>query len=264
MIRLIACDIDGTLLFGAQREIAPAVFREIRRLLDRGVLFCPASGRQYSSMRRLFAPVADRLTYLCENGGVLYGPGDPGPVLDKVPLDRAFALELGHAILNTPDCEVLISGADTSYLCPKQGDMVPLIRDFVGNNVAVVSAPEDVGEDILKVSAYCRPGARTLWERLAPLGAGRCAAAVAGERWVDFTRADKGVGLTRLCAALGMDLAETAAIGDNYNDLPMLTLAGEPYIMDSAAPELLARFSRRCHRVEDTLREIAERREEKC
>jgi hypothetical protein len=261
VIRLIACDIDGTLLHGAQRDIDPAALREIGRLLDLGVRFCPASGRQYSSLRRLFAPVADRLTYLCENGAVLYGPGDPGPILGKVPMDRALALELAHAILDRPDCEVLISGANTSYLCPKAEDVVVHVRDFVGNNVALVPTPEGVEEDILKVSAYCLQGVGPVWPQLAPLGEGRCAAAVAGEKWVDFTCADKGVGLLRLCAALGIDPADTLAIGDNYNDLPMLEAAGRPYIMDNAAPDLRARFSRHCRRVEDILQTIPEREE---
>ena len=80
MTRLVACDIDGTLLDGST-AIAPAVFTQIRRLSRLGVYFCPASGRQYSSLRRLFAPVAGQLSCLCENGAVVFGPGDPGPIL---------------------------------------------------------------------------------------------------------------------------------------------------------------------------------------
>ena len=94
MIRLIACDIDGTLLPEGSTELEPAVYTQIRRLSERGIFFCPASGRQYSSLRRLFAPVADQLFYLCENGAVVYGPGHPGPVLCKTSMPRARALEL--------------------------------------------------------------------------------------------------------------------------------------------------------------------------
>ena len=50
MTRLVACDIDGTLLDGST-AIAPAVFTQIRRLSRLGVYFCPASGRQYSSLQ---------------------------------------------------------------------------------------------------------------------------------------------------------------------------------------------------------------------
>lgn len=88
MTRLVACDIDGTLLDGST-AIAPAVFTQIRRLSRLGVYFCPASGRQYSSLRRLFAPVDGQLSCLCENGAVVFGPGDPGPILSiAIPQSR--------------------------------------------------------------------------------------------------------------------------------------------------------------------------------
>ena len=256
MIRLIASDIDGTLLHGEETAISPVIFREIRRLREKGILFCPASGRQYSSLRRLFAPVADQLLYLCENGAVVYGPGRPGPVLCKTPMPRDRGLELCRDIMALPQCEVLISGADTSYLCPKQADFADHIRYFVGNNTALLSAPEEVGEEILKVSAYCRTGAVQTEPLLSPKWGREFQCAVAGEKWLDFTLADKGTGLQKLCAAVGIPPEETAAFGDNYNDLPMLRLAGAPYIMDNAAPELRRQFSRHCRRVEEILRTL--------
>ena len=253
MIRLVACDIDGTLLQGDETAISPELFCQIDRLADRGVLFCPASGRQYSSLRRLFAPAADRLSYLCENGAVVYGPGSPGPVLGRTAMDRAAALALCREILALPRCEVLISGADTSYLCPKAGDFVDHIRYFVGNNVSILAGPEEMAEDFLKVSAYCRDGAAGVEPLLAPRWGKRFCCAVAGERWLDFTLADKGIGLRQLCAALGVELEEVAAFGDNYNDLPMLRLAGRPYIMASAAPPLREQFPVCPGRVEEVL-----------
>ena len=81
---------------------------------------------------------------------------------------REQALALCRDILALPRCEVLISGANTSYLCPKQSDVVSLMRDFVGNNVALLSAPEETPEAIVKVSAYCRDGAAAVEPLLAP------------------------------------------------------------------------------------------------
>lgn len=256
MIRLIASDIDGTLLHGEQTEISPVIFQEIHRLRQAGILFCPASGRQYSSLRRLFAPVADELIYLCENGAVIYGPGNPGPVLCKTPMPRARALELCEEIMAQPGCEVLISGADTSYLCPKRPDIVEHIRYFVGNNTVLLSSPEEMEEDILKVSAYCREGAVAVEPVLSPGWGKKFRCAVAGEKWLDFTLADKGTGLSQLCSALNISPEETAAFGDNYNDLPMLRLVGFPYLMENSAEELRQQFPRRCRRVEDVLATI--------
>lgn len=71
-IKLICSDIDGTLLQYGRKELEGEIFEQIRELHRRGILFCPASGRQYTSMRKLFAPVADCCVFLCENGGVIY------------------------------------------------------------------------------------------------------------------------------------------------------------------------------------------------
>ena len=56
MIKLIASDIDGTLLFDRLDSVAPVIFDEIERLKRKGIRFCPTSGRRLESLRRLFAP----------------------------------------------------------------------------------------------------------------------------------------------------------------------------------------------------------------
>ncbi|MDE6281011.1 MAG: Cof-type HAD-IIB family hydrolase [Oscillospiraceae bacterium] len=257
MIRLIASDIDGTLLPYGEHTIPDEVFEEIHRLERKGILFCPASGRQYTSLRRLFTPVADRVPFLCENGAEVYGPGSPGPVLGKTVMERERALALCRDIVDAPGLEVLISGADISYLCPKGDAIAPLVRDFVGNNTVLLSTPEDVPEDIIKVSAYCPEGNPS--EVLAELGPkwGQVfQATVAGEVWLDFTLADKGMGLTQLCAALGIGLDEVMAFGDNFNDESMLSIAGQPWIMADAAPALREHFPNHCKRVVDVLRTL--------
>ncbi len=254
MIRMIASDIDGTLLPVGDAAIDPAVFEEIRRLRRKGIRFCPASGRQFTSMRRLFAPVAGEIGYISENGAAAFGPGDPNPVLNKFAMDRDAAIELCHDIIDRPDCDVLISGLDTSYLCPKSEDIVALMRDVKHNNIAIVERPEDVPEDILKIAAFCRSGAEAMEPVFAPRWEDRCSIAVAGAEWLDFNQTDKGEGLLRLCAALGIDRSEVAAFGDNFNDLAMLRAVGHPYIMENAAVELRGMFPDHCRRVVDVLR----------
>ena len=57
-IRLVCIDLDGTLLQYGKKNWGE-IFDQIRALHDQGIIFCPASGRQYASLRKLFAPVAD-------------------------------------------------------------------------------------------------------------------------------------------------------------------------------------------------------------
>lgn len=257
MLRLIASDIDGTLLQNGAVEIPEELFAEIDRLAGKGILFCPASGRQYHSLRRLFAPVADRVPYVCENGAIVFGMGSPGPVLGRTVMERALAIQLCRNIMAQPEAEVLVSGQDACYVCPKKVDMVSLVRDGLGNKTVVLNTLEDMPEEIIKVSAYC-PHRRLEETRLALVFRWERAfhAAVAGEEWLDFTLADKGTGLAQLCGALGIGMADVMAFGDNYNDLPMLEKVGQPYLVETAAPDLRKRIPGSCVSVLDVLRSL--------
>lgn len=61
MIKLIASDIDGTLLPKGQKTIDEDTLRVVSEILDNGIEFCAISGRPRNSVMNLFAPVADRI-----------------------------------------------------------------------------------------------------------------------------------------------------------------------------------------------------------
>lgn len=71
MIRLIATDLDGTLLQkdGTLPEGTFEVVDELKRL---GIRFAASSGRQYGNLRRLFGPVAADMAFVCENGRTVH------------------------------------------------------------------------------------------------------------------------------------------------------------------------------------------------
>lgn len=255
MVKLIVCDIDGTLIPYGQPGMDGAIFPLIRGLQSRGIQFCPASGRQFHSLRALFAPVAEELVYLCENGAVLYGPGseEAAPVLGKTAMPRGEAVALAEAILAEPGCEVLISGANTSYVCGCGEAYIRYMRDFKGNRVAVLERPADVPEELIKVSAYCPGGLEGPSARFGPRWGEALHMVPGGPDWLDFSLSDKGTGLAQLCGALGVAPAETLAFGDNWNDEPMLSKAGRAYLMEGADPVLLARFPRHCASVAEVL-----------
>lgn len=250
MVKLIASDIDGTLLSYGETALPPALFGLIRRLGAAGVLFCPASGRQYHSLRQLFAPVADEVCFLCENGAVVFGPGteESAPVLSKTPMPREEALALVRDIMALPESHALVSGRNVSYLPRWPEKLAADFRYWTGNLVQPADRAEDIPEDIIKVSACC-PSPAAAAEALGPRWGERFHMAEAGPIWLDFTLSDKGTGLRGLCRSLGVDTAEVMAFGDNWNDVPMLESAGEPWLMAAAAPALRERFPRQCESV---------------
>ena len=75
-IRLVVADMDGTLLDERSR-IPDGFWPMLARLKRRGVEFVPASGRQYATLRNMFAGKAaeildgGELSYIAENGNVV-------------------------------------------------------------------------------------------------------------------------------------------------------------------------------------------------
>ena len=63
MIKLIASDIDGTLLTNHGQIVPERTADLIRRLIDKGIYFTAASGRQYSNLRRMFDPISENICY---------------------------------------------------------------------------------------------------------------------------------------------------------------------------------------------------------
>lgn len=255
-IRLIASDMDGTLLQEYGAKCSDELFELICRLEEKGVCFVAASGRQYTNLQRLFAPVDDKMIYLCENGALVMRQNR---ALVKRYFEDGLALELCHAVYEQPECEVLISGERTSYLIPKQSSFVTYIRDEVGNDITVIDKPECISEPILKVSFYTkrqyRDGAtQALQERFGD----RCQVMTSGNEWVDFAPfgTNKGLILEELGKQLGIESEEMAAFGDNENDRSMLELVGHPYIMENCNPSIRNIPGARCRRVETELQKI--------
>ncbi len=257
-IKLIASDLDGTLLLNEARQCNAELFSIIEALVDKGVYFLPASGRQYPNMRRLFAPVDEKLMYLCENGALVMHLNRP---IVKNVFEDGLALDICHAVYEHPACEVLISGERTSYLIPKDRNFISYMRDFVGNNVAIVDAPERIEEPIIKIAYYAKP---QLCDQAAAdfkaLFGERCLMFTSGNVWVDFAPlgTSKGSALKSIGELLGILPEEMVAFGDNENDRTMLEFVGHPYIMEHCNPSLLDIEAKRCSKVEDALREILE------
>lgn len=253
--KLICSDIDGTLIPYGESVLPGELFPLIRRLGEAGILFCPASGRQYHSLRRLFAPVCDEVCFLCENGAVIFGPGteETAPVLSKTVIPRADALALARDMMAVPGVDTCISGLNTTYLPHASAAMMADMENRLGNRVKAIRDPEEITEDIIKISVFCPVSLEPAKAALGPRWGEQYHMAEAGPVWIDFTLADKGTGIQGLCGALAIDPGEVWAFGDNWNDVSMLERVGTPWIMSRAAAQLRERFPRRCENVLDEL-----------
>lgn len=233
-LKLIACDLDGTLLLNGAQSLRADTCGLIQGLLNMGILFFAASGRQYTNLRRLFEPVKEKIGYLCENGCVSFYHGE---TLQKDLMERALAHEIITAIQQKEGAEVLVSGVMVSYLQPKDMRYYYHMRDVVRNDVVIVPNLLDTGEEYMKVSAYEEGGVKdeTYWqERFGD----RCTVVTGGNDWLDMMpkNVNKASALRGILGKLGIAPEECMAIGDNDNDREMLALVGFPVAVTSARP----------------------------
>ena len=232
-IRLIAVDMDGSLLDDEKR-----MHDDFWPLLDeldrRGILLCPASGRQYASLRRQLG--RDDLVYIAENGALRRAARRARSAWTAGPLGTARTASDGRSATH------LDLG---TVLCGKRSAYVERTDDaFLDQTHAVLRAPRGVDDlltvddDILKVAVYDfgsagrAPG--PLLERFAAL--------VSGKHWVDVMSptADKGHALRAVQDPLGITADHTMAFGDYLNDVGMLDVASFSFAMDNAHPDVRA------------------------
>ena len=106
MIKLIASDLDGTLLQGGAQELGSRAVQLIHELTQKGIHFVAASGRQYSNERRLFAPIRDEISYIAENGSICIHNGQ---VISRTVIEDGLARRIIREIKKEANFELLVS-----------------------------------------------------------------------------------------------------------------------------------------------------------
>lgn len=252
MIKLIVSDIDNTILVDGKREVSKELLSLIDQLCDSGVIVAVASGRQYPNMKRLFGPVADKVHFISENGAfVAY----KDQILYEDEIDRKLALRIMEDIYAMPNCEVLASSKEISYLKPKNESYLHRIKDVVKNKVVVVNDFNEIKEPLLKIAVCDMSGIDNSKEHFINKFSKELQTVVSGKLYLDFNNfgTNKGMAISMLQEKYGVTAKETAAFGDSYNDIEMLLRAEYSYAMQHADDEVKRYANYTCDDVLGTL-----------
>ncbi len=238
MIKLIASDVDGTLVPDGTDRIDTRIYDIIKELKRHGITFAAASGRQFASLRRLFEPVKDDIYYITDNGGILR---DINHVIKAYEMDHDMICEMINDAKKLPDCDIMLCGINKSY-CADKGEMYEWMKySYKFDIEAIGDLTQPVSDRIVKMSIYHNNNAENIVkEGFSPKWEKRIKIASAGIQWMDCTRPDsnKGTALKALMDILGIRKDETMAFGDNINDLDMLYCAEESYAIGGARQEV--------------------------
>ena len=257
MIKLVASDIDGTLILEGQKQLSNELFQIIKELKKHNIVFVAASGRQLASMRRLFSPVADEIYYVSENGALVQF-GDEKNVLYE--FDRELATRIIREVEKFPDCKLAVSTPSTQYIHPGQDALC----DFMVNKVKYhITEVEDFGiieEPIIKIAFWNPDSYEESYEHFKGIFENEIRVAKAGNMWIDFISFDsnKGTGLKFLLEKLHLSKDEAICFGDQQNDIEMLQYAGTSYAMAHAKEDVKRSATCVTESVEKTLQKLLE------
>lgn len=238
MIKLIATDMDGTLFAEGSQSVKPELLEVILKLKEKGAIFVVASGRQYPSMRSVFAPILNDLIFIADNGGYVTCRGRE---IERCALERELMLET-IAYARTQSSRILLETVDQTYTDstdPTFHDL--LVKDYRVDLVRVEDlAVLDGDVQALKVALRCDNDAQKIAVPAAEHFRGRLHVMASGAYWVDFAPAgvDKGNALARIQELMHISPEETMAFGDNSNDIGMLNRARESYAVANAREEV--------------------------
>jgi len=242
-IRLIVTDMDGTLL-DDEKQLHDDFWPLVEQLRRRGILFSPASGRQYYTLLDQFSAIADDIVFISDNGSCVMR-GGVEVSSDCLTRDDARRLvsTLREAIAAGADAGIVVCGKRTAFI--ERSD--PVFFEGVDPYHQRLEIVEDllavIDDDVLKIAVYDLESAERNIEPALAAFQSTHKVTVSGERWLDVNSktANKGQAIRHLQDVLGITPAQTMVFGDFLNDLEMMDAADYSFAMSNAHPLLAAR-----------------------
>ena len=241
-VKVICCDIDGTLVRDDKSLSEENIFWIHKAVHEAGVHFTLVSGRMVNGVRPFYDRMGINGPVSCYNGGTLVD--EDGNIVDehRMPHDIAMALmdvrdrNKADAIifdgmkwfLETRDCYPYPQKRRIYECDCETGNFRDLLKKFDTNKVIFLSPDkrvlDDVDADIRRTMDTSRISFYRNADFLEIMASGY----------------DKGSAIDALAHYYGIDYSHIMALGDDYNDVPMLKKAGISVAMENSVPEAKA------------------------
>ena len=249
-VRLIAMDIDGTLL--DSRHELPAANREaIVEAHARGIEIMLVTGRRFDFAKLISEQLPCELTLVVNNGALIKSKAGETHLRHLLP--RALAREVlaatadfrsGAAVVFDRVRERQLVFERIDWKDPVSGGYYQRNREFIAECVPLENSLDEDPIQVMFVGSVARMrAAHSNLKSMARVNDFSTALTEYEQR--DLSILDviqrgcsKGAALAEWARQRGIRREEVMAIGDNWNDRDMLEFAGLPVLMGNSAAEL--------------------------
>lgn len=242
-IRLIALDMDGTCM-NSKAEVSPHTRSVIQRLIDRGYMVVPATGRSLHGLQERILGVHG-IRYVISDNGAMLTDGATGELLYRRIIPYAIAADLAQMLFEDRCCVYFCEDGGHKHVeaCKDRQFYREHFQhpDSKGSDSIVTSMPGQIilerKKDILKMGVHFRrEDGFAYFENLAQQHFPELNCFRVAENNLEFTNncASKDMALRLLCQKLNIRREQVLAIGDNGNDVAMIEFAGIGVAMGNA------------------------------
>ena len=262
MIKLIATDMDGTLL-NAAHEISEENIQAIEYAQSQGITVVIATGRAFYEANTPVAQTDLKVPYICLNGAEVRDESfniSSTSNLNRELIDRITDIlnrdniyyqiytNIGIYTENPQrDLDIYIDIAERAGQKADVDKIKAGIQKRIDNGTLKVvdnydKIKDTPGEIVMKILAFDSDLDKIdrVSEELAQSGSLAVSSSSRGNIEITHADAQKGIALQTIADRLQIDMSEVMAIGDNLNDISMLEHAGYSVAMANATSEVKA------------------------
>lgn len=235
--KIIFTDLDDTLL-NSEKKVSEVDKEAIKKAQEMGVKFVLSSGRPTFAMWDLAKELElDKYgSYILSYNGSIITDCATKENIFEVSLEKEdlhlmydFSRENKVHILTYIDDEI-VSETESQYITEE-------VKMTKMNHNLVKDFKESVNKSSVKCMLLEEPSyLKEVEKKLKESYGDRYSIAISKPFFLEVTKLgiDKGVALEKLSEYLGIDIRDTIAVGDSYNDIPMLKKAGLAVAVENA------------------------------
>ena len=241
-IKIVATDMDGTLLDPRGQLDLPRLEKILDKLDHRGVRFVIATGNEVHRMRQLLGHLAERVVLVVANGARIFENNEliQAQTWDDAMVDRALAHFKGRECQN----QFVVTAMNGGFV--KKGTVFTELDKFMTPEMIeklyqrmnfVDEFDSNLFGGVLKMSMVVgEERLESVLQEVNDLFDGRVRAVSSGYGCIDILQdgIHKAWGLVELLKRWNLKPEQIMAFGDSENDIEMLELAGISYAMENA------------------------------